>query len=594
METFAIDYETSYEKGRDIKSLGTGAYLRHPATDIYLVSIVGQTWNYVGDPRLAPWDAISGPGKRWVAHNRSFDAQVQLEAIKRGIIPADALPEEWHCTADLAAFLQSPRSLDKAAAMLLQVRLSKAVRKDMKGKKWPELNQEQRKIVCDYAINDSVACYGIWKFYQDQWPEFERRLSVHTSVMGMRGIGVDEEKVQQAIDHLKDRLWRVGKTIPWWQETDAKGKEVKPTSLKRLVQECEKHNIPTPPTTDTKDERFEEWAEDWEERAPFVGAVQQFRKINRLLKVCEGMKARTYEGRVQYGSRYYGTHTGRWAGDSGLNMQNLAKKPYEGVDSRGLLIPRPGHKFLCADLAQIEARVLLWYAGDEKMLEMIRGGMELYEAHARTSGYYQDPRPLKEVDNDLRQFAKCQRLGLGFGLGPGKYQRIVKQWTGKDISATEAERQVAQFRSTNPKIVQFWTYLNQLAKNARASDPNRYLEIELPSGRMQRYFGLQGGEGGMRAQTERGGVPTKIYGGKMTENVDQALSRDIHAVKVLDAEDRIGPVVLHTHDEILVEVPEADAQDAAHELEELMKETPDFVEGLPIASDVKIMDRYGK
>jgi len=125
----------------------------------------------------------------------------------------------------------------------------------------------------------------------------------------------------------------------------------------------------------------------------------------------------------------------------------------------------------------------------------------------------------------------------------------------------------------------------------------------LPSGRDIRYFDLlesgreEDGEDGMTSwagRVVRGEPRKKIWGGLLSENVTQATARDILAVKIRESEDAGMPVVLHVHDEIVVEVPEADAETARTELNRIMSTAPDWAPGLPMKSGTKILRRYGK
>ena len=593
----AVDFETSYEKGRDIKSLGTVPYLRHASTDIYLVSFAfpdGTTW--AGDPAAAPWDRIKNC--EWLSHNRSFDLCVHQELCRRGMsLP---FPDRWHCTADLMAYIQAPRSLAGAAREMLKTGVSKVTRDEMKGQDYRVLPPARQRVVQEYARSDALLCWMLWRNHNREWPEHERWLSEHTTRMGLLdGIGLDLAEVESGLDKLKTVLWDAERAIPWAADHPI-------TSIPRLHRACRDAGIPPPVTTDAKSEEFDIWADEYATRAPFVAAVQKWRRANRLAKVLEAMRVRYADGRLRYQFKYFGAqHTGRFSGDSGLNLQNLPRKGFEGVDLRSCLVPKPGHVFISSDLSQIEARVLLWLANDDRMLARLRTGEDLYESHARVTMGYTDPRPLSVVDPDKRQFAKCRCLGLGFGLGSGKFVRIVKQWTGKDITPEEAKAIVRDFREKNAPIVKLWRYLERMILNYdRDADGKRIpSKAVLPSGREIRYFDLlesgseEDGEDGMTSwagRVVRGEPRKKIWGGLLSENVTQATARDILAVKIRESEDAGMPVVLHVHDEIVVEVPEADAEEAKTELNRIMSTAPDWAPGLPVKSDTKILRRYGK
>ena len=138
------------------------------------------------------------------------------------------------------------------------------------------------------------------------------------------------------------------------------------------------------------------------------------------------------------------------------------------------------------------------------------------------------------------------------------------------------------------------------------SDPKTPSKATLPSGREIRYFDMlestsdKDAAEGNTARTSwsgrvvRGEPRRRWFGGALAENVTQATARDILAVKIRESEDAGMPVVLHVHDEIVVEVPETDAEAARTELNRIMSTAPDWAPGLPMKSATKILRRYGK
>jgi DNA polymerase len=582
--TYAIDTESYYDEDLSIGTLGVRRYVRE--TEHYLVSIAGSDgFEWVGDPRSVPWDAMEFGD--WVSHNAAYDRMV----IEQGL-DLTVGPYTWHCSADLAAFVQSPRALKKAAGALLKRKVSKDVRDKMKGRRFSELPPEQQQEVRTYALDDARACLAIWQQFEHHQPEDERWLSRHTASMGHRGMALDVDRVQAGLDVLREASFRATRTIPWFGELTPKGKEVPLTSPKRLRQECVKAGIPAPLSTDAKSDEFISWAEEWAGKAPFVAAIQEYRSVKRLLDVLEAMERRQIDGVLPYSLKYFGAcHTGRWSGDGGLNMQNLPRREMHGVDVRGCLIPRPGKRLVVADLAQIEARVLLWLVGDERTLDLLRGGMDIYEAHARSTMGYSDPRPLKEVDPTKRQYAKCRVLGLGYGLGAVKYRAIVKQWAGLTIDDVQSESDVAGYRSTNPRVVALW---RRLGEELRRSEGGNFV-LELPTGRTITYYDIKNRrELGVSGIVELGGAPTKLYGGKLTENLVQATAREIFANRLRELERRGLTVALHVHDEVVCEVDEDSAEEAAREVEEVLGTAPEWAEGLPLAAEAGVEERYGK
>lgn len=405
----AVDTEATYSKDRSIGPLGVHGYVSHPETDHFMCSIYdGDTGlAFVGHPKDAPWDEIRG--KDVCAHNYAYDRVVLREYEKRGYIPFP-LEERGFCTSNLVSYLQAPRSLLDSCRELLGIGLDKTTRDKFKGKDYHTLPNEVKEEIARYALGDAKACWLLWKQFAHLMPEHEQWLSWHTIMMGDRGVATDAKAIEEGIDRFKTRLWEIEKEIPWANTHPV-------TSPIQLKNACREAGIPVPDSTATKDELFQAWSEKYANVAPFVGAVQQYRSINRSLKVLEAIQTRTHNGRARYGLKYFGAnHTGRWSGDSGLNMQNLPRDEVDGVNIRECFMAAEGHNLFIADYSQIEARVTLWLCGDHEQLELVRNGMCVYEAHARKTMGYDLPIPLKQAAKDdskyfdLRQYAKARCL----------------------------------------------------------------------------------------------------------------------------------------------------------------------------------------
>ena len=508
----AIDFETSYVKDvRDIGSLGVHNYLRHPDTKIYLVSMSDNQGNrYSGPPKGAPWHWITNE-TTLLSHNRTFDMDVW------NVLGFEYWFKNWICTADTSAANQCPRPLKQACQVLLGITPNKDVRDKMSDKDPDQMTPEFWQECVTYAQQDADNCLALYGKL-DPLSELERCASYHTTRMSHRGIGVDAVALKKGIDTLKTKLFELQSAIPWFGELDSKGKEIPITSPKAVERECRKLGIPAPDSLAKDSPEFDAWVEQYGEVAPFAKAMGQVRSCNRLLTVLEAMEARRHGDRLYYGLKYFGAqHTGRWSGDNGLNMQNLPKKETFGVDVRSLLVPSPGHAFISADYSQIEARVLPWIAGDRALLELLRQGMDIYEAHARATMGYTDPRPLKEVNPEMRQMSKTRVLGLGFMMGAGTLINYAKTTTGITLSPLQAKKIVNDYRASNRPVTQTWDLLGNSMRRLMIQSPGETMEIKLPSGRTIKYFGVHE-EQGMRAQKVRGEAFLWWTPGTLTEN----------------------------------------------------------------------------
>jgi len=595
----AVDFETYYDKTLGIRSMGAIAYLRHPDTDIYMVSIYGDGVEYVGPPEAAPWDQIAG--RPWISHNAAFDRAVYAELRRRRPGFFATPPEEWDCTSDMVAGMQCKRSLAHAMKLLEGVDVSKTAREEMRGVRWADLDETKKRELLDYALNDARHCYRLWDKYSPDWPEFERKLSRHTATMIHRGFAVDVPRIEEGIDRLTRRRFEIEKLIPWAGELDEKGKEIPITSTKRIALTCRELGIPAPTSTDTKSSAWEAWENQYSTQAPFVEAIQTWRTVNRTLTVLQAMRTRTVDGVCYYELKFAGApHTRRWSGgwesdrktdtSAAFNIQNLPKKPVEGVDVRSCFIARPGHTLVVSDLAQIEARALLWIAGDEPMLSRLRAGEDMYEAHARVTMGYSDPRPLSAVDPGKRQLAKVRVLGLGYGLGASKLMDTARQY-GLTLTVSEAATTVDDFRRKNPKITDIW---KELQKALQRYGIDKRLEIVLPSGRTIRYFDVRRDGFGYSGVVELGANPKGLWHGLLCENLIQGTCRDLLGDRILALEDAGHPLVAHIHDETVCEVPEEGAEDRLTDITRIMSTSPEWAPGLPVSSKPEIMSRYTK
>lgn len=346
-------------------------------------------------------------------------------------------------------------------------------------------------------------------------------------------------------------------------------------------------------------------------------------KYQKMLDVaCQDNRAR---GILQF---YGAARTGRWAGRK-IQPQNLPQNHIDDLDTareaiktgdlelmemlydnpsdilsqciRTAIIPAPGKKFIVADFSAIEARIIAWLAGEKWRIEVFSTHGKIYEASA--SQMFKVPIEQITKGSPLRQKGKVAELACGYGGGVGALKRM----GAGDLSDGELKDIITQWRLSNQKITQFWYDTENAVKEAIADRStvqiNKYLKaiyqsgilfIELPSSRRLAYVKPK------VVDDERLPGASKItfqavnettwqwneqdtYGGKLVENIVQAVARDClaHAMLTLD---RMGyQIVMHVHDEVVIEIDKD--RDELEAVCELMSQEIPWAPGLPLKAD---------
>lgn len=580
---YAIDMESEYGDSVSVKTLGAFNYAR--ATDIFLVGIYGPGVEYVGPLESAPWDKISG--KHWVSHNASFDETLFRVAQSKGQIPQRIEPILWSCSADLSAYCLLGRSLKDAAKHGLSLEMSKVLRQRIKNKRFSDLKPAFREDFKRYCLDDARNCWLLWEKYSPQWPEEEQEFAQIIRKRCREGVRIDLAKLLSQ----KSVLWKLCReaalALPWGEPYLA---------VAQVRAYCEGLGI-KPPTSLAEDSpEAAEWEARYGKEYPIVSRIRDYRKANILLRKVEAMERRIMpDGRMYFDLLYHGAGaTGRLAGSNGLNIQNLNREPYQGVDLRRLLIAKEGMKFLIADFAQIEPRVIAWITGNRKLLDRLQEGVSFYEEDARQAGTWDGaPGTFKKSDPARYRTQKAQTLGIGYGTGPPKFCKVAFDELGIEMNLTEAARIIHKWKARNPGVMRLW---NRLERDFKLSHWKKepYILV-LPSGRSLTYMDIatKPDPHGLKytAKNKHGSQWKSYWGGSLFENLIQATARDILRDAVLACE-RAGIAVRFTaHDELVCEVP--DNFDSS-ELAVIMRTTPQWAEGLPLDCEIIESNEYLK
>ena len=307
--------------------------------------------------------------------------------------------------------------------------------------------------------------------------------------------------------------------------------------------------------------------------------------------------------------RYCGAHTTRWSGGDGANWQNFKR----GSDIRRAIMAPTGFLLAPVDLSQIEARLLNYLAGQQDVIAAFAEGRDLYSEGA--SRFY--GRKITRVDKSERHLGKVLELGCGYGMGAVKFQATCKVGAlgGPRIILTDAEAKIAvdSYRASHSAVVEYWKTAGKMISRTAGGEPLQWgpmlikdSKIYGPGGTMLHYETLQyyipqadedvqdfEREGYWRYRTRHGW--TKLYSGKLVENVVQWLARIVMSQAMLRIIDLGFRVVNTTHDELLLLIPDdASAQSNLERCrQEMIREVP-WLPGLPLDAESSLGVRYSK
>ena len=275
---------------------------------------------------------------------------------------------------------------------------------------------------------------------------------------------------------------------------------------------------------------------------------------------------------------------------------------------RPALVPAPGHVLIVADWSAIEARMNPWLSAEptsEVKLDLFRTGADVYKHNASATFHV----PVSEIDKEQRQIGKVQELACGYGGGIGAFAAMGRIY-GVHLPEADSRRMVDAWRRANPWAVRYWQDLESAYTRAMRNKGHEFhagrvtyyfdgqhLWYGLPSGRILCYpyarletEGVTYAKASWKPAADAKEWPrARLWKGLACENICQAAAND-----VLRATLRQVSAVLHVHDEVVLEVPEADAEAEMTRLQEVMCAPPEWAQGLPLDAEINVMERYGK
>lgn len=641
-----VDIETY--SSVDLTEAGVYAYTEAPDFDILLISYIFDDWGeddvktidcFDADPDMMAefCEALTDPQIVKTAFNANFERTCLAKWLQKPMPP-----EEWRCTMVKALTLGLPGNLAGAGEAL---GLPAEKLKDPQGKaliqffskpckptrtngqrtrNLPEHDPAKWQLYKNYNRQDVVTEQEILrKLSIYKTPESEQQLWALDQHMNDNGVALDIPMVEKIVAYDTRRR----------QELQEEAQELtglkNPNSLAQLKRWLAEQGVEM--TSVTKDTITEALRDP--ELPSVVRRVLEIRTAlgkTSVAKYSTMLVAHCQDHRLRGILQFYGANrSGRWAGRL-VQTHNLAKNSLPDLalarelaaegdfDTMGTLfgetafvfselirtafIPSEGCRFIVSDFSAIEARVLAWIAGEEWVLEAFRAGKDIYCETA--SMMYHVPVEKHGANSHLRQKGKVAVLACGYQGGVGAMKRMDK---GGSIPEDELQSVVDQWRQANSKVVKLWRTVELAARTAIEEHRtirlkngiafgyiNGNLFIKLPGGRKLCYWNtrlkLDPRDGrehivymGVNQETKQWGE-TETYGGKLVENIVQATARDCLAISM----ERIAAlgynIVMHVHDEIIVDCPIEDT-DAMERINACMAEPIPWAPGLPLRGD---------
>jgi DNA polymerase len=616
----ALDFETYYAQDYSLTKLTTEEYIRDKRFEVIGVGVKvgeGETKWFSGSHidiqkylSTLPWNDSA-----LLCHNTMFDGAIL--AWRFGIKPSLYL--DTLCMGRAVHGVEVGGSL---ASLVERYKLGEKGKEviEAKGKQITGFTSLELERYGEYCKNDVELTFKLFQVLSSAFPKEELQLIDLTLRMFIHPVlEVDDALLVQRLDELKHEKLQLLGTLK--EKLGCENEEAvrkKLASNKQFAELLQTFNVPAP-MKESKTTGKDTYALAKNDEGFIALTEHEDPFIQQLCAVRLGTKSTIEESRIErfidVGSRnkgrlpiplkYYGAHTGRWAGSDKVNFQNLPSRDVKKKTLKNAVVAPEDYVVINCDSSQIEARVLAWLAGQDDVVEQFAKGEDVYSIFA-TSVY---ERPISKKDPIERFVGKTCILGLGYGTGALKLQHTLKTTPpGVVIDETESKRIVDLYREKNAKIISLWRKADKaIGDMANWEDIKPYYlgkhrcltvtkeGIKLPNGLYIRYPDLklndEKANSGHIYQSRKG--PVSLWGGSVVENVVQALARIIVGQQMIKLTERYRPV-LTVHDAAVCVVPEDEVNEACAWIVEVMSKPPDWAKGLPVACEAHYGQNYGE
>tara|TARA_R100001086_G_scaffold2831_2_gene1958 strand:+ start:70 stop:1947 length:1878 start_codon:yes stop_codon:yes gene_type:complete len=610
VDIITVDFETYYSKTFGFRKLTTEQYVR--SSDFEVIGVAVKVNNEKTDWLSGSYEDLKtylGDNYDWgnaavLAHNTLFDGAILhwLFGIRCKL---------YFDTLSMARALHgvdTSASLKSLSEMYGIGQKGDEVIK-AEGKRRSDFSEQELAEYGDYCINDVELTHKLFSIFMNKrmFPKMELKVIDMTLRMFIEPqLVLDVGKLDQHLDNLKAQKEQL--------LTESGVERENLMSNNKFAELLEEIEV-TPPMKVSPRTGKETYAFAKTDEA--FKALQEHEdiRVQTLVTARLGLKSTLEETRTErfldistrgkqlpVPIRYYAAHTGRWGGADKVNLQNLPSRGPNAKILKSCMCAPEGHTIIQADSAQIEARVLAWLAEQNNLVQAFERDEDVYKKMASTIYNI----PVEDVSADQRFIGKTTILGAGYGMGAVRFRDQLKT-LGVEVDEEECRRIIKVYRDTNNKITELWRnagdaltgmHRDQRYALGRANVLKiipRDNAIQLPSGLNMYYNKLKiehddEGRPQFMYKTRQGYI--KIYGGKVIENVCQAVARCVMAEQMLEIQKKYK-VLLTVHDSVVCCVSDKQVEEACDYINSCMAYVPEWALGLPVRGDVEIGKNYG-
>jgi len=601
VQIITIDFETYYDKKYSLSKLTTEEYINDTRFQVIGVGVKVNAnkpkWFSGTHDEIYEWlHQFDWEHSCATAHNAMFDAAILSWHF-------DIRPPRWADTLSLARAVDGihvSNSL-KAACERWGVGKKGTEVVDALGKRREDFTPEDLAQYGEYCKNDCELTIHLFAELYREDIDDEEYEAISTTIKMF-----SEPVLQLDTDLLKNHLAEVIKTKEELMDKAKSNAEILQSNPKFAEALKELGVLPPMKTSArTGKETFAFAKSDkglndlMEHENPEVQALVAARlgvkstleetRTQRLIDIAERI------GVLPVPLKYHAAHTGRWGGSDKVNLQNLPSRG-NNVIKKAIIAPK-GHTLIDADSSQIEARVLAWLSGQDDLVQAFANKEDVYKIMA---GSIYDKTP-GDVTKEERFVGKTTILGCGYGMGAERFRNQLRNF-GTDIELAEAQRIIDTYRTKYSKIKQLWKNGQHCLKSMLLGKEATFGVVPdavylgeaafvLPNNVLLEYPKLKQEHGEFSYRARR--MDVRIYGGKVVENICQAVARCIIACQMGWISEHYK-VALTVHDSLVCVVKDEEVEEARQFIEECMREEPEWAEGLPLDCESGIGKSYGE